>query len=205
MPHRTVSSVVEQLSAAKSTFDVQVLRCKSCKSLVKPNITFFKGTQCSSCCVAAHGVSAHCGMRQAHAMICPDNLFAGTHAYAQLTVHVFVPAERMPMRFEHKRGSDLRKAQLLIIMGTSLQVMPFAGLVNDVKESCPRLLINRQVVGTTTAERLREGYTNGLWFGTRPCICKQLRLSALHRTCSHHSTHSSYDTTCTVKAFSCRA
>lgn len=42
---------------------------------------------------------------------------------------------------------DLRSCDLLIVMGTSLKVYPFASLVNDVSLSTPRLLFNRNEVG----------------------------------------------------------
>ncbi len=42
---------------------------------------------------------------------------------------------------------DLRGCDLLIVMGTSLKVYPFASLVNDVPATTPRLLINRDEVG----------------------------------------------------------
>ena len=48
--------------------------------------------------------------------------------------------------------SDLEEADLLIIMGTSLQVMPFAGLIGKVNPLCPRLLLNRELVGTPDQE-----------------------------------------------------
>lgn len=41
----------------------------------------------------------------------------------------------------------LRKADLLIVMGTSLTVMPFASLTDKVPEGCPRLLLNLDHVG----------------------------------------------------------
>ena len=43
--------------------------------------------------------------------------------------------------------ADLAQADLCIIMGTSLQVMPFAGLIGRVPPLCPRVLINRELVG----------------------------------------------------------
>ena len=42
---------------------------------------------------------------------------------------------------------DLAQADLCIVMGTSLQVMPFAGLIGRVPPLCPRVLINRELVG----------------------------------------------------------
>ncbi|KLO14716.1 NAD-dependent deacetylase sirtuin-2 [Schizopora paradoxa] len=41
----------------------------------------------------------------------------------------------------------LRSADLLIVMGTSLTVHPFASLTEIVDESCPRLLLNLDLVG----------------------------------------------------------
>ena len=41
----------------------------------------------------------------------------------------------------------MRSADLLIVMGTSLTVQPFASLAGMVKESCPRVLINLDLVG----------------------------------------------------------
>ena len=41
----------------------------------------------------------------------------------------------------------MRSADLLIVMGTSLTVQPFASLAEMVNESCPRVLINLDLVG----------------------------------------------------------
>src|SRR5687768_3033967 len=44
--------------------------------------------------------------------------------------------------------TDFPKCDLLLVMGTSLQVQPFASLVTRVTERAVRLLVNREVVGT---------------------------------------------------------
>ncbi|KAJ2794267.1 NAD-dependent protein deacetylase sirtuin-2 [Coemansia guatemalensis] len=72
-------------------------RCSACKSLVKPDITFF--------------------------------------------------GEGLPSRFFELLEEDFDACDLLIVMGTSLQVQPFASLTNRVRDSVPRLLINRERVG----------------------------------------------------------
>lgn len=54
----------------------------------------------------------------------------------------------------------------MLIIGTSLQVMPFAGLVHAVGGDVPRLLINREAVGPF--EDLAHGERDGrdaLWLG----------------------------------------
>ena len=43
--------------------------------------------------------------------------------------------------------TDFPQCDLLLIMGTSLVVQPFASLVNRVKPNVPRILINRERVG----------------------------------------------------------
>jgi NAD-dependent deacetylase sirtuin 2 len=55
--------------------------------------------------------------------------------------------EQLPDRFHSLIGKDFRDADALIVMGTSLQVMPFASLINSVRKNVPRLLINMEEVG----------------------------------------------------------
>lgn len=55
--------------------------------------------------------------------------------------------ENLPARFFSAMKKDFPKCDLLIIMGTSLQVQPFASLVSRVPNSCPRLLINMEKSG----------------------------------------------------------
>ncbi|XP_076011673.1 NAD-dependent protein deacetylase sirtuin-3, mitochondrial [Genypterus blacodes] len=54
--------------------------------------------------------------------------------------------EELPLHF-FKYLTDFPVADLLIIMGTSLEVEPFASLAGAVRGSVPRLLINRDLVG----------------------------------------------------------
>jgi NAD-dependent deacetylase sirtuin 2 len=64
--------------------------------------------------------------------------------------------EQLPDRFYQLSGilpfpgfapgdSDFDKCDLLIVMGTSLVVQPFASLIDRVPKECPRLLLNREV------------------------------------------------------------
>jgi len=54
--------------------------------------------------------------------------------------------ESLPPRF-HTTVPLLRSADLLIVMGTSLTVHPFATLAGMVPEGCPRVLMNMDLVG----------------------------------------------------------
>lgn len=55
--------------------------------------------------------------------------------------------ESLPSRFFTSMKADFPQCDLLIIMGTSLQVQPFASLVSRVSNRCPRLLINMEKTG----------------------------------------------------------
>ncbi|XP_070354896.1 NAD-dependent protein deacetylase sirtuin-2 isoform X2 [Equus asinus] len=57
--------------------------------------------------------------------------------------------ESLPARFFSCMQSDFLKVDLLIIMGTSLQVQPFASLISKAPLSTPRLLINKEKAGQT--------------------------------------------------------
>ncbi|KAF9398410.1 NAD-dependent protein deacetylase sirtuin-2, partial [Mortierella sp. AD011] len=68
--------------------------------------------------------------------------------------------EELPPRFGALAMVDFKKCDLLIVLGTSLQVEPFNRLITRVPESCPRLLINRERAG----EDIYGGFDfNGKW------------------------------------------
>ncbi|XP_054633119.1 NAD-dependent protein deacetylase sirtuin-3 isoform X2 [Dunckerocampus dactyliophorus] len=64
--------------------------------------------------------------------------------------------EDLPQKY-FLHTQDFPKADLLIIMGTSLQIEPFASLVNTVRSTVPRLLLNRHAVGQFERVPLRRG------------------------------------------------
>ncbi|XP_023726162.1 NAD-dependent protein deacetylase sirtuin-2 isoform X3 [Cryptotermes secundus] len=55
--------------------------------------------------------------------------------------------EDLPTRFFVCAEKDFPKCDLLIILGSSLTVQPFASLIDRVPKVCPRLLINRERAG----------------------------------------------------------
>jgi len=55
--------------------------------------------------------------------------------------------ENLPKKFFDNINDDFSKCDLLIVMGTSLKVNPFASLIDNVSDTTPRLLINREKVG----------------------------------------------------------
>ncbi|CAG8600391.1 7164_t:CDS:2 [Ambispora leptoticha] len=80
-----------------------------------------------------------------------EEVIAGTIPKCQICKGIVKPCitffgESLPARF-FERVPDFKKCDLLIVLGTSLQVQPFASLIDSVTEKTPRLLINREVVG----------------------------------------------------------
>ncbi|CAE8640245.1 unnamed protein product, partial [Polarella glacialis] len=64
--------------------------------------------------------------------------------------------EGLPLRFQELYRADLASCDLLIVLGTSLVVQPFASLVGLASRSAPRLLVNRDPAGT--CDQLSGGF-----------------------------------------------
>eukprot|EP00747_Dinoflagellata_sp_TGD_P187553 gnl/TRDRNA2_/TRDRNA2_45276_c0_seq1.p1 gnl/TRDRNA2_/TRDRNA2_45276_c0~~gnl/TRDRNA2_/TRDRNA2_45276_c0_seq1.p1 ORF type:complete len:644 (+),score=99.36 gnl/TRDRNA2_/TRDRNA2_45276_c0_seq1:52-1983(+) len=107
-------------------------------------------------------VEAHGSFGQAHCLDCRavhdsdwvrEEIFADripircTKCNGLVKPDIVFFGEPLPKRFSMMRQADLPEAELLIVMGTSLSVDPFASIVNEVRATCPRLLINRERVG----------------------------------------------------------
>jgi NAD+-dependent protein deacetylase SIR2 len=60
-----------------------------------------------------------------------------------MCIHLYL---QLPADFS-TRASHLQDADLLLILGTSLTVWPFAGLTRFVPQSCPRVLFNLEPAG----------------------------------------------------------
>ncbi|XP_001651467.2 NAD-dependent protein deacetylase Sirt2 [Aedes aegypti] len=73
--------------------------------------------------------------------------------------------EGLPERFHVLPHKDFAECDLLIIMGTSLTVQPFASLVEYVNDDCVRLLINRDKVGGGGF-----GFLRSMMFGEGLCF-----------------------------------
>ncbi|KAI9247998.1 DHS-like NAD/FAD-binding domain-containing protein [Phascolomyces articulosus] len=60
--------------------------------------------------------------------------------------------EGLPTRF-FDRLDDFDDAELLIVIGTSLKVQPFASLIDSVADHVPRLLINKELAGASNSSK----------------------------------------------------
>lgn len=72
--------------------------------------------------------------------------------------------ECLPQRFGRMVEEDFGRCDLLIILGTSLAVQPFASLVDRVPPKCPRLLINLEEAGDADPVMVVLGLSCGLQF-----------------------------------------
>ena len=76
--------------------------------------------------------------------------------------------ESLPSGVAELRVADFQECNLLIVLGTSLKVYPFAGYVNDVSMLSPRLLVNNQEVGPWAVnKRSPNSYRDVKYIG--PC------------------------------------
>ncbi|KAI8592859.1 DHS-like NAD/FAD-binding domain-containing protein [Geranomyces variabilis] len=64
--------------------------------------------------------------------------------------------EALPARFHTLAAQDLASCDLVLVIGTSLQVQPFSTLIDRVPPRVPRLLINREQVGVFEDEMYTE-------------------------------------------------
>lgn len=72
---------------------------------------------------------------------------------------VFFGGESLPERFGNLIQGDLMSTDLLIVMGTSLNVTPVSFIPELVDTTCPRVLINRELVGSF----LHDGRKSDVW------------------------------------------
>ncbi|XP_078039377.1 sirtuin 2 isoform X2 [Augochlora pura] len=137
---RTAGLPPEKLVEAHGTFHTgQCLKCKTTYTLpwIKKKIAEDTVPKCEKC---NEGV------------VKPDVVLFG---------------ELLPQRFDHLNEQDFREADLLIIMGSSLVVHPFASLVDRVRPNCPRLLINKEKVGMQDRLSRFLGLRQGFVFNTK--------------------------------------
>ncbi|KAM3962494.1 NAD-dependent deacetylase sirtuin 2 homolog [Aphomia sociella] len=106
--------------------------------------------------VEAHGTfyTSHClecrkqyGLEFVKERIFADQIPICTECPGVVKPDIVFFGESLPERFQQCLQEDFQRCDMLIIMGSSLEVQPFASLIDMVPEWCPRLLINREKAG----------------------------------------------------------
>ncbi|CAH1989964.1 unnamed protein product [Acanthoscelides obtectus] len=75
--------------------------------------------------------------------------------------------ENLPDRFHILIGKDFPKCDLLIVLGSSLIVQPFASLIDRVEPKVPRLLINHEKAGHQSGIMSLLGMSSGMDFDSK--------------------------------------
>jgi len=79
-----------------------------------------------------------------------------------LRPNIVLFGEALAGGFQEKSSDDLKECDLLIIMGTSLQVQPFASLPKLVKAGCAVLVINREMPSSLKLHRQVRSFKSKL-------------------------------------------
>jgi NAD-dependent SIR2 family protein deacetylase len=111
----------------------------------------FESSSCTKCRRSANnsrvreavdaGTVARCDYPECNGAVKPDIVFF---------------EENLPTRFNSCVREDFKRCELLIVMGTSLKVEPFASLVDQVAKGCPRILLNNEPVGPWAIDARRN-------------------------------------------------
>eukprot|EP00892_Ulva_mutabilis_P005752 jgi/Ulvmu1/3549/UM166_0003.1 len=122
--------------------------------------------------VAAHGnfdtascidCSAPAVLSEVFDCISQEKISRCKHCRGLVKPDIVFFGESLPERFFSHCSEDLHRADLAIVMGTSLSVAPFSSLPELVPSDCPRLLINREIVGDFDfhSEHVRDAVFKG--------------------------------------------
>jgi len=124
----------------------------------------FDGAHCTDC-KAPHDVAEmHAAVLSGELLRCARCQKRGNRGLVKPGIVFF--GEDLPDRYHELSESDLPACDLLIVMGTSLVVFPFAGLIGRCGTMCPRLLVNRDRAAEMSAAMFESGARrNGFWWG----------------------------------------
>eukprot|EP00928_Gymnodinium_smaydae_P067978 TRINITY_DN5101_c0_g1_i4.p1 TRINITY_DN5101_c0_g1~~TRINITY_DN5101_c0_g1_i4.p1 ORF type:complete len:330 (-),score=36.26 TRINITY_DN5101_c0_g1_i4:439-1392(-) len=144
--------------------------------------------------VAAHGNFDSCHVINSRTTVPPaefhEAVGAGTAGWQALKQkygglvkpNIVFFGEPLPFRFVDLQAQDFKECDLLIVMGTSLVVRPFADLVGHARDDCPRLLINSKRVGMAPAPNLKPWQK----LGSRKTLKKGFRFDRSDNTRDVH-------------------
>lgn len=87
------------------------------------------------------------------------------HCNGTIRPDVVFFGEALHSRLQEMQLEDFQECNCLIVMGTSLKVYPFAGLVNETTMLTPRLLINNEAAGPWRGASVANAYRDVQWLG----------------------------------------
>ncbi|KYQ92258.1 NAD(+)-dependent deacetylase [Tieghemostelium lacteum] len=101
----------------------------------------------SSCMQCRYQVSGHVIREQIMNGTIPKCEKCPIDSNAFMKPDIVFFGENLPERFDHCVSLDLPKVDLIVVMGSSLQVQPVALLPDIFDKSIPQILVNREIVG----------------------------------------------------------
>ena len=118
----------------------QIIKCSKCGALRALMC------KCSCECAAGRAVAGMCAPGNADTCKCGASRILRCSCGGSIKPDIVFFGEGLPREFFTRSDEDFPKCDLLIVMGTSLVVHPFADLISYPGDSVPRLLINKEVV-----------------------------------------------------------
>jgi len=100
----------------------------------------FNGAKCINC-LKEHEID------QVRTSIMKDQIPVCAKCNGYVKPNIVFFGEDLPERYYRRVAKDFPKCDLLVVLGTSLLVKPFALLTQKVDANVPRLLINNEIVG----------------------------------------------------------
>ncbi|KAM9318277.1 NAD-dependent protein deacetylase sirtuin-2 [Pholidichthys leucotaenia] len=128
------------------------------EDLIEAHGTFYTSHCMSFCCRKEYSLD---WMKE---KIFSDNIPKCDKCSSLVKPDIVFFGENLPVRFFTSIKMDFPLCDLLIVMGTSLQVQPFASLVGRVSKRCPRLLINMEKAGQVDPVMGLLGFGAGMDF-----------------------------------------
>ncbi|KAH0792006.1 NAD-dependent protein deacetylase sirtuin-2 [Histomonas meleagridis] len=140
-------TLLQRKGILKKIYTQNIDGLEACAGVSPEKIIYAHGSYYTSHCRKCHklfkledirskydtGEVIHCDAPNCDGVVKPDVVFFG---------------ESLPDEFYDNYQEDFDECDLLIVIGTSLVVYPFAGLIHEVKDTVPRVLINNQKVAT---------------------------------------------------------
>jgi NAD-dependent SIR2 family protein deacetylase len=161
----------QQMMSALLAFVLQYLADIPAEKLVECH-GHFRTASCIQCgkpadaaavkeTIVQHGKAPVCQRQRCGGYVKPDIVFFG---------------EGLPQKFHNSLRKDLLQADMVLILGTSLQVAPVSMIPDSVSDECKRVLLNRELVGDLDLE---DGSSDRDVFYAGDCDDTILKLAAL--------------------------
>lgn len=111
----------------------------------------FNTASCITCKARLDGSAIFQYIREKKIPLCSichssDNSKRKSKSYGTIKPDITFFGEKLPQRYFEVRQSDVNNCDMVIVIGTSLNVQPVSNLIEQVPANVPKILINRDVI-----------------------------------------------------------